>query len=73
MNQRNFDLIMKRLCLQLSRCDSILLTFFEHNQKLNESRHKCDSAICKYIITFRSDDMNVCNLSEHFETSTFIV
>ncbi len=28
MNQRNFDLIMKRLCLQLSRCDSILLTFF---------------------------------------------
>ncbi len=45
----------------------------EFNQRFDESRHKCDSAVHECIAMFRSDDTNVCSSSKHSETSTFIV
>ena len=58
-----------------SSADVIQFYWFssEFNQKLNESRYKCDSAVRERITTFISDDINVCNSSEHSETSTFVV
>ncbi len=45
----------------------------EFNWRFDESKHKCDSAVHECIVTFRSNDMNVCSSSEHSETSTFVV
>ena len=45
----------------------------QFNRKFDELKHKHDSAVCECIATFKSNDMNVCSLSEHSETSTFIV
>ncbi len=45
----------------------------EFNWKLDELKHKCDSAVRECIATFRSDNTNVCNSSEHSETLTFVV
>ncbi len=58
-----------------SSADVIQFYWFssESNQKFDKSRHRCDSAVCKCIAMFRSDDMNVCNSFEHSETSTFVV
>ncbi len=46
---------------------------FEFNWRLDELKHKHDSAIRECIATFRLDDTNVCNSSEYSETSTFVV
>jgi len=65
MNQRNFDLITKRLCLQLSKYNSILLTFFNIIENLMNQNIDVTQ---QYINTLQRSDQMIWMFTVYLST-----